>query len=72
MTRSEHLQWAKSRAFEYVERGDIPNAFTSFTSDMNKHPETARHVALELGAMLLFSGHLSTERQMRDWIDGFN
>jgi hypothetical protein len=70
--RAEHLKWCKDRALEYVDRGDIANAFTSFTSDMNKHPQTANNVALEMGAMLMFSGNLSTERQMREWINGFN
>lgn len=72
MTRSEHLQRCKDRALEYVGRGDVMNAFGSFTSDMRKHPETANHSAMELAAMLMLSGHLSTERQMRDWINGFN
>ena len=72
MTRAEHVQWAKDRALEYLQRGDVTNAFTSFTSDLNKHPETAKSPTLELGAMLFFSGHLKTERQMREWITGFN
>jgi len=71
-TRKEHLEWCKQRALEYVDAGNTSEAFASFLSDMNKHPETQGHSALQLGAILLFSGFLSTERQMRDWITGFN
>jgi hypothetical protein len=71
MTRAVHLQWAKDRALEYVGAGALTEAFTSFHSDMNKHPETANHKALELGTMLLIGGHLNSQRQMREWIEGF-
>jgi hypothetical protein len=72
MTRSEHLQWAKDRALQYCDAGDTTNAFASIQSDMGKHPELERHMALEMGTMLLIGGHLSTPAQMRDWITGFN
>ena len=72
MSRAEHLQWCKDRANEYVDRNDMPNAFASFQSDMSKHEETANHKALELGTMLLLGGHLTTQHQMREWINGFN
>jgi len=70
--RTEHLDWCKQRANEYVDRNDLMNAYASFQSDMGKHPETANHIALELGTMLLISGNLSTAHQMREWINGFN
>lgn len=72
MTRAEHLAWCKQRALEYIDHGDIPGAYASMTSDLNKHDETRGHVAIELGAMLLFSGNLSSASQMRDFITGFN
>lgn len=72
MNRSEHLQWCKDRALAYVKQNDMVSAFASFQSDMTKHPETNGHMALELGTMLLLSGHLSTAKQMSDWINGFN
>lgn len=71
-TRTEHLQWCKDRANEYVNRGDLTNAFSSFQSDMTKHPETDGHTALMLGMQLMIGGHLSTAQQMKDWINGFN
>lgn len=37
MTRADHLAWAKQRALEYVERGDLPNAISSMISDLLAH-----------------------------------
>lgn len=71
-TRAEHLKWCKQRALEYVDAGDLANAFGSFVSDMKKHPETINHPTLQMGARLLANGHLNSETQMRHWINGFN
>jgi hypothetical protein len=70
--RAEHVAWCKARALEYVEAGDNQQAFTSMASDMGKHPETAGTDVQMLGMMLLMNGHLTTQQQMRDWINGFN
>jgi hypothetical protein len=74
MTRNEHLAWCKQRALEYVDDGDMTNAFASMLSDLGKHPDLsgARDLCAQLGGMLLMSGHLSTPHEMREWIDGFN
>ena len=72
MTRTEHLQWCKQRALEYVDANDFPQAFASMASDLGKHPETANHPAIRLGAMLMFSGNLRTVDEMRKFIEGFN
>lgn len=72
MNRAEHLAWAKQRALEYVEQGDMTLAFTSMASDLNKHEETCNHSALQLGTMLMVGGHLSTPDKMRRFIEGFN
>lgn len=69
-TRAEHLAWAKERALEYVDAGDPVNALASLQSDLRKHPETADHQGLELGAMLAFGGQLTTPAQVREWIEG--
>jgi hypothetical protein len=71
-TRAEHLAWCKQRALEYVEAGDIEQAFASMGSDMSKHPETANHAAIPLGAMMLLSGMLSSQAEMRKFILGFH
>ena len=72
ISRSEYLQWCKDRANEYINNGDLTQAFASFQSDMRKHIETMYHISLELGIMLLASGNLSTQNQMKEWIDGTN
>jgi hypothetical protein len=72
ITREEHLQWCKTRALEILKEGDIPGAWTSFVSDMGKHDETRDHVAIELGHMLLLSGHNNTPGEMQKFIEGFN
>jgi hypothetical protein len=72
VNRIEHLAWCKKRALEYVDRGDLPQAYASMISDMKNHPETEDHVALELGMMLMMNGHLSTAPEMRKFIEGFN
>lgn len=73
MNRQEHLEWCKTRALEYVDSGDYENAFASMISDLDKHEETKGHLATEMGmSLLLLGGHLSTEREMREFIVGFN
>jgi hypothetical protein len=71
-TRQEHLEWCKRRAHEYLDSGDVQNAYASMASDLNKHPETQGHSAVSLGMMLMMSGNLSTTEEMRKFIDGFN
>ena len=70
--RSEHLEWCKQRANEYVEQNDLQQAFASFFSDMRRHDETKNHMGLDLGLTLLMGNHLSTQQQMKTWINGFN
>lgn len=74
MTRKEHLDWCKKRALEYVDAGDLTQAFTSFASDVNKEPETTDVAKLitTLGMPLLIMGALNTAREMRSHIEGYN
>ncbi len=72
MTRQEHLTWCKKRALEYVDNGDCPQAFASMLSDMRKHPETANHSALDIMTQMFVRGFLSSETEMRKFIEGFN
>jgi hypothetical protein len=72
MTRTEHLQWCKDRAIEYVDMGDPNQALASMASDLGKHPETANHSAIKSGMQMLFAGLLSDSNEMRKFILGFN
>jgi len=65
--RGKHLHWCKTRAFEYLDRGDLQNASASFISDMGKNDETANHPAL--GLMFMSMGD---EKELRRFIEGFN
>jgi hypothetical protein len=71
-SRKQHLEWCKRRALEYVDVGDLRNAYASMASDLSKHPETEGHAAISLGMMLMMSGQLSTKEEMRSFIEGFN
>ncbi len=72
MTRTEHLEWCKQRALEYINMDDINQAWTSMVSDLRKHPETANHSAVELGMCMFLGGHLSSRHEMEKFILGFN
>jgi hypothetical protein len=72
MTREEHLAWAKGRALEYADQGDVASAMASLGSDLNKHPGTKGHPGMELMMMLAMGGHLSTPGELRKFIEGFN
>jgi len=72
MTRQEHLDWCKKRAIEYLDNGDVIQAWSSMVSDLTQHQETSKHSAISLGAQLLFAGHLSSDAEMRKFILGFN
>jgi hypothetical protein len=71
MTRAEHLAWAKQRALEYVDAGDLPNAVASMTSDLSKHEETAFFVA-ELGMLGMMAAGQRDREGVRRWIECFN
>jgi hypothetical protein len=71
MTRAEHLAWAKQRALEYVDRGDLQNAVTSMLSDLGEHSETA----IAAGGFIAMAGMFAIEQGaagVRRWIEGFN
>ena len=71
-TRTEHLDWCKTRAREYCDRGDAMNAMTSMFLDLEKHPETAGHKGSQIGLMLMMNGGLREPSEARKFIDGFN
>lgn len=72
MTRAEHLAWAKERALEYVDHGDLVSASASMGSDLSKHPELADHAGIKLMMLHMMAGLLNTPADMRHFIEGFN
>ena len=72
MTRDEHVKWCKVRAREYLDRGDITQAFASMGSDLDKYSETKNHIGIAIGMQLIMIGNLSTVSEMRKFIEGFH
>ena len=72
MNRTEHLQWCKDRALEYVDAGDMSQAVASMCSDLSNHSETTNHPGKQLGTMLMMGGFMNTATETQKWIDGFN
>lgn len=76
MNRKDHLEWAKKRALQEVDRGNLTEAFASMSADLLKHEETAKLLSEGLGMKILSVGQhiamLGTADDMRKWIDGFN
>jgi hypothetical protein len=72
MDRAEHLQWAKDRALEYADRGDVTNAVASMASDLRKHPDTENRAGAQLMVMLAMSGKFDQPGELRKFIEGFN
>lgn len=72
MTRDEHLAWAKKRAHEYVDIGELDNAIASMGSDLQKHPDWSSDVVGPLCVIAVFFEKKNGPDAVRRWIDGFN
>lgn len=72
MTRAEHLEWCKQRAYAEIEAGNLEDAFASMASDLGKHEGTAKHSGIMIGMMMIAAQQLNTADEMRRFIDGFN
>lgn len=66
-----HLNWCVERAMAYAERGDMPQAWASFASDVRKHEGTKHIASHELFAMAMFSGVYDRPGDFRDFISGW-
>lgn len=73
MTRDEHLSWAKKRALEYVECGDLPQAIASLAVDLATHEGLRAELQAQVatGIRMTLAGHLRTPEKMRAWIEEF-
>ena len=68
MTEEEHLEWAKERAFMYLDEGDINQAKSSFTSDISKHEALKESISSFLLMMLMTKDSVN---ETRKFIEGF-
>lgn len=71
-TRAEYMEWCKKRALEYCDKGELQMAFSSMTSDLQKHTETEGHIGTMIGMQLLMNKQLNTPEQMRKYINAFS
>jgi hypothetical protein len=71
-SRAEHLQWAKERALEYADRGEVANTINSMTSDLSKHPETRGNPRVLQMTQLAAEGQFDQPGELRRFIEGFN
>jgi len=72
MDADEHLEWAKKRALEYLDRLDPQQAFTSMMSDLSKHPELKNHAGMQIGVgFMMLPGWINNSEEVRRWIVGF-
>ena len=70
VTRADHLNWAKDRALEYADQGDAARTIGSLRTGLGKHPGTAGHDGILLGALLAMNGHLGTPAEIREFVEG--
>lgn len=76
-TRTEHLQWCKTRALDYLKPGpyfSMDYAIASMVSDLGKHEETKHHLEFTVPLMfeLRMAGKLNTPAELKHFIEGFN
>lgn len=73
MTRLEHLEWCKKRAFEEMNYSGKPSqGIISMMSDLRKHPETKGEALQSLCAMTLLTKPHITRQEVADFLNGFN
>lgn len=70
--RDEHLEWAKARALEYIDRGSVAGALASIASDFNKHGELRGHQGLSSGMLAHLGGLISTADDVRGMIQNLH
>ena len=64
--RTEHLNWAKARAMKAIDADDALGAFSSFVSDLQKHPDTATIDSQPFFRLLIQRAPI---RELKAWIE---
>jgi hypothetical protein len=65
----EHFDWAITRATEYLDLDDAPNAMASLVSDLNKHPGTATILREDLQFLMFGEYTVAGTRGVRRFIN---
>ena len=72
MNRTEHLEWCKKRAMEYLDQGDVSQGIASMLSDINKHEETQLGDGSPLASLGMIYVMNNDVPGARHFIEGFN
>ena len=87
MTRAEHLEWAKERAYGQIDKHSGFSGWIAFKHDLGKHDELREHPAIFIGdeMMRMVAGPMLLTNpeglrifdvpgpfNMRKFIEGFN
>lgn len=70
VTRSEHIEWCKQRALQFLDTGDWFQALASLQSDLTKNPKTVNHGAIQLASSLALNRYLNSCDSVRNFIEG--
>lgn len=70
MNAAEHFEWAKGRALEYLDIGDMPAAMASLISDLGKHKGTEQIMHPDLQGLLVGEYLLAGGEGVRRFITG--
>ena len=71
MNRAEHLAWAKRRALELVDAGDVKQAAASMIVDLKDHPELVKSITLDDTRRALEVALSGNAAAARRWIEAF-
>ena len=71
MTAQEHIEWCKRRALEYVQLGQLEQAFASMVLDLGKHDETCLLAVTALTTPGLLCVMNDDTPGVRRWIEEF-
>lgn len=71
-TREEYLSWAKARALEYANGGELQDAVMSMSTDLAKHPEFDRGMVNAEAVAAMRNEVPKGADAVRRWIVGWN
>lgn len=69
--REEDLAFAKKRAIEYIEHGDLTGAIDSMASDLTKWNIADPHLVAMMCLTIRMNANL-TAQEVKSWVEGWN
>lgn len=71
MTREQHLDWAKARAHQDVDMGQLRNAVMGMISDLGKYPGLRSKATAEAADVAMAYAEKGDAASVRRWIESF-